>query len=95
MNGTRGAITVSATCGPVATAAPGTGESTQIMGECRFSPGKAAFTRTSSCAEDANARMISNVPGLAFTSHFQFRGVALPSGEFKVSRDVDRVECKA
>lgn len=46
-------------------------------------------------AEDANARMISNVPGLTFTAHFQFRGVALPSGEFKVSRDVDRVECKA
>jgi hypothetical protein len=46
-------------------------------------------------AEDANARMISNVPGLTFTAHFQFRGVTLPSGEFKVSRDVNRVECKA
>ena len=45
-------------------------------------------------AEDANARMISDVPGLTFTAHFQFRGVTLPSGEFKVSRDVNRVECK-
>jgi hypothetical protein len=46
-------------------------------------------------AEDANARMISSVPALTFTAHFQFRGHALPSGEFKVSRDVNRVECKA
>jgi len=42
----------------------------------------------------ANARMISSVPGLSFTAHFVFHGVALPSGEFEVTRNVDRVECK-
>jgi hypothetical protein len=35
----------------------------------------------------ANARMISSIPGLTFTAHFQFHGVFLPSGEFKVTRD--------
>lgn len=43
----------------------------------------------------ANARMISSIPSLTFTAHFQFHGVFLPSGEFKVTRDLDRVECKA
>ena len=43
----------------------------------------------------ANARMISSLPELTFTAHFQFHGVALPSGEIAVTRDVDRVECKA
>lgn len=42
----------------------------------------------------ANARMISSIPSLSFTAHFQFHGVVLPSGEFKVTRSVDRVECK-
>jgi len=56
-------------------------------------PGDGASQAT--FADDANARMISDVPGLPFTAHFQFRDVALPSGEFKVTRDVDQVECKA
>jgi hypothetical protein len=43
----------------------------------------------------ANARMISSLPELTFTAHFQFHGVALPSGEFTVTRNVDRVECKS
>jgi hypothetical protein len=43
----------------------------------------------------ANARMISSIPGLTFTAHFQFHGIALPGGGFKVTRDLDRVECKA
>ena len=42
----------------------------------------------------ANARMITSTPGLSFTAHFQFRGVILPSGEPKINRSVDRVECK-
>ena len=42
----------------------------------------------------ANARMITDLPGLSFTSHFVFHGVILPSGEFKVTRSLDRVECK-
>ena len=41
----------------------------------------------------ANARMISDLPGLSFTAHFVFHGVILPSGEFKVTRSLDRVEC--
>jgi hypothetical protein len=44
---------------------------------------------------NANARVTSNLPDLSFTAHFVFHGVALPSGEFKVTRDLDRVECKA
>jgi hypothetical protein len=43
----------------------------------------------------ANARMISSLPELTFTAHFQFHGVKLPSGEITVTRSVDRVECKA
>jgi hypothetical protein len=54
-------------------------------------PAKPQFT----VAEDANARMISNIAALTFTAHFQFRGVNLPSGGFKISRDVNRVDCKA
>ncbi len=42
----------------------------------------------------ANARIISDLPGLSFTAHFVFHGVLLPSGEFKVTRSLDRVECK-
>ncbi len=42
----------------------------------------------------ANARMISDIPGLSFTAHFVFHAVILPSGEFKVTRSLDRVECK-
>ena len=42
----------------------------------------------------ANARMISDLPGLSFTAHFVFHAVILPSGEFKVTRDLDRVACK-
>jgi hypothetical protein len=38
--------------------------------------------------------MISSIPSLSFTAHFQFHGLVLPSGEFKVTRSVDRVECK-
>jgi len=44
---------------------------------------------------NANARIGSSLPGLSFTAHFVFHGVALPSGEFKVTRSLDRVECKA
>jgi hypothetical protein len=44
---------------------------------------------------NANARVRSSLPGLSFTAHFVFHAVALPSGEFKVTRNVDRVECKA
>jgi len=44
---------------------------------------------------NANARVTSNLPGLSFTAHFVFHGVALPSGEFKVTRNLDRVECKS
>jgi hypothetical protein len=43
----------------------------------------------------ANARMISSVPELTFTAHFRFHGVLLPSGAFTVTRNLDRVECKA
>jgi hypothetical protein len=42
----------------------------------------------------AAARTTSDPLGLGFTSHFVFHGVLLPSGEFKVTRSLDRVECK-
>jgi hypothetical protein len=45
-------------------------------------------------ASGANARIISDVPGLSFTAHFLFHSVTLPSGEVKLTRRVDRVECK-
>jgi hypothetical protein len=44
---------------------------------------------------NANARIRSSLPGLSFTAHFVFHAVALPSGEYKVTRSMDRVECKA
>jgi hypothetical protein len=44
---------------------------------------------------NANARVISSVRALSFTAHFVAHAVFLPSGEFKVTRNVDRVECKA
>jgi hypothetical protein len=44
---------------------------------------------------NASARISSSLPGLSFTAHFVFHGVGLPSGEFKVTRNLDRVECKA
>ncbi len=37
----------------------------------------------------------SDLPGLSFDAHFGFHGLALPSGEFKLTRELDRVECKA
>jgi hypothetical protein len=40
------------------------------------------------------ARVTSDLPGLSFTVHLVFHGVSLPSGEFKVTRDVDGAECK-
>jgi hypothetical protein len=46
-------------------------------------------------ASGANARIISDLPGLSFTAHFVFHIATLPSGEYKVTRAVDRVECKA
>ena len=45
-------------------------------------------------AAGAAARTTSDLPDLGFTSHFVFHGVLLPSGEFKVTRSLDRVECK-
>jgi len=36
----------------------------------------------------------SDLPGLSFDGHFGFHGLALPSGEFKVTRELERVECK-
>jgi hypothetical protein len=44
---------------------------------------------------NTNARAISSVPELSFTAHFVNHVLVLPSGEFKVTRNVDRVECKA
>lgn len=44
---------------------------------------------------NANARVSSSLRGLSFTAHFVFHAVALPGGEFKVTRNLDRVECKA
>jgi hypothetical protein len=44
---------------------------------------------------NANARVRSSIRDLSFTAHFVFHGVALPSGEFKITRNLDRVECKA
>lgn len=44
---------------------------------------------------NANARVISSVRALSFTAHFVAHAVFLPSGEFKVTRNVDKVECKA
>jgi hypothetical protein len=43
---------------------------------------------------NANVRIISSVPELSFTAHFVSHGLVLPSGEFKLTRNVDRVECK-
>ena len=37
---------------------------------------------------------ISDLPGLSFDGHLAFHFVAPPSGEFKVTREVDRFECK-
>jgi len=37
----------------------------------------------------------SDLPGLSFDAHFGFHGLALPSGEFKVTRELESVECKA
>jgi hypothetical protein len=44
---------------------------------------------------NANARVSSSLRELSFTSHFVFHGVVLPSGEFKLTRVVERTECKA
>jgi hypothetical protein len=37
----------------------------------------------------------SGVPGLSFDGHFGFHAVILPTGEFKVTREVGDVVCKA
>jgi hypothetical protein len=44
---------------------------------------------------NANARVRSSIRDLTFTAHFVFHGVALPSGEFRITRNLDRVQCKA
>jgi len=43
----------------------------------------------------AATRVISDLPGLSWTIHFVYHVVTLPSGEFKVTRDVDSAQCKA
>lgn len=54
------------------------------------SPPAAQFT----FAEHGTLRINSDVAGLSFTGHFIFRGVGLPSGEFKAVVEVERVECR-
>ena len=43
----------------------------------------------------AATRVRSDLPGLSWTIHFVYHVVTLPSGEFKVTRDVDSAQCKA
>ena|GEM_PF-4111563 len=43
---------------------------------------------------NANARIISSDPSLSFTSHFVNHFIFLPSGDFKLTRNVERTECK-
>ena len=43
---------------------------------------------------NANVRILSSVPQLSYTAHFVNHGVLTPTGEFKLTRNVDRVECK-
>jgi hypothetical protein len=40
------------------------------------------------------AHITSDLPGLSFVGHFAFHGVALPSGEFKVTRFLESAECR-
>lgn len=40
-------------------------------------------------------RVTSDLPGLSFDIRFEFHGVGLPSGEFKVTRFVDSLECQS
>ena len=40
------------------------------------------------------AHITSDLPGLSFVAHFAFHGVALPSGEFKVTRFLESAECR-
>jgi hypothetical protein len=42
-----------------------------------------------------NGRTISSIPELNFTAHFVNHGVLTASGDFKLTRNVDRVECQA
>ncbi len=37
---------------------------------------------------------ISKTPGLSFSGQFFFHFVALPSGEFKITRDIGALECR-
>jgi hypothetical protein len=42
----------------------------------------------------ATGRMTTATPGLSFTIRFQIHGIGLPSGEFKVTKEVDSAECR-
>lgn len=39
--------------------------------------------------------LMSKTPGASFWAHTLFHFVALPSGEFKITRDLESVECRA
>ena len=44
--------------------------------------------------EHDTGRMTSSTPGLSFTLRFFIHGVGLPTGEFKVTKQVESVECR-
>ncbi len=50
--------------------------------------------RTTFSARGAT-RITSDLPGLSWTLHYVYHVVTQPSGQFKVTRDVDSPQCKA
>jgi hypothetical protein len=38
--------------------------------------------------------LMSKTPGVSFWAHTLFHFVALPSGEFKITRDLESLECR-
>jgi hypothetical protein len=39
-------------------------------------------------------RLTTSAPGLSVTIHFLVHGMGLPTGEFKVTKEIDSVECR-
>jgi hypothetical protein len=39
-------------------------------------------------------RLTTDAPGLSITMHFLVHGLGLPTGEFKVTREIERLECR-